>query len=152
MKVGYWRICREKTIKTNYYNRKRFRPVPFLILFLSATSPWLLIASAIRKVKRRRVIFSLSSVFCHLYFMCVSSFFPLIPHSTFRIPNSKPSVLCSPSSVFCHLVILVPQIFTNQLHMNAVLNHVAFNDAPHVADSLGGFAIAAQTGFHTGIF
>jgi len=52
---------------------------------------------------------------------------------------------------YCLLLLLIPQIFTDQLDMNAVLNHVAFNDAPHIADSLGGFAIAAQTGFHAGI-
>jgi hypothetical protein len=35
--------------------------------------------------------------------------------------------------------------------MNAIFDHVAFDGAPHVADSLGGFAIAAQPGFDTGI-
>jgi hypothetical protein len=36
--------------------------------------------------------------------------------------------------------------------MNAVLDHVAFDDAPHIADPLGRFAITAQPGFNTGIF
>ncbi len=47
---------------------------------------------------------------------------------------------------------LIPQILTNQLDMDAVLDHVAFDDAPHVADPLGSFAITAQPRFNTGIF
>ena len=47
---------------------------------------------------------------------------------------------------------LIPQILTYQLDMDAVLDHVAFDDAPHVADALGSFAITAQPRFNTGIF
>jgi hypothetical protein len=36
--------------------------------------------------------------------------------------------------------------------MDAVLDHVTFDDAPHVADPLGSFAITAQPCFNTGIF
>ena len=50
-----------------------------------------------------------------------------------------------------HLTELVPQAFTHQLDMNAVFDHVALDGAPHVADSLGGFAIGAQPGFDAGI-
>jgi hypothetical protein len=47
---------------------------------------------------------------------------------------------------------LVAQIFADEFDMDAVLNHVALDDAPHVADALGGFAVTAQPRFNTGIF
>ena len=42
--------------------------------------------------------------------------------------------------------------YVNQFYMDAALNHVAFDDAPDVADPLGCFAIGAQTGLHAGVF
>ena len=36
--------------------------------------------------------------------------------------------------------------------MNAVLDHVALDDAPHVAEPLRSFAVTAQPCFNTGIF
>ena len=48
--------------------------------------------------------------------------------------------------------LLISQILTNQLDMDAVLDHVAFDDAPHVANPLGRSAITAQPCFNTGIF
>jgi hypothetical protein len=47
---------------------------------------------------------------------------------------------------------LIPPILTNQLDMDTVLDHVAFDDAPHVTDPLGRSAIIAQPCFNTGIF
>jgi len=47
--------------------------------------------------------------------------------------------------------ILVPHKLPDQLHMDALFDHVAFNDAPHVADACGSPAITAQPCFHTGV-
>jgi len=36
--------------------------------------------------------------------------------------------------------------------MDAFIDHVAFNDAPHITDARGGFTITTQTGLNTRIF
>jgi hypothetical protein len=38
---------------------------------------------------------------------------------------------------------LVSEIFANQFHMNAILDHMSFNNAPHIAYALSSFAIEA---------
>ena len=45
--------------------------------------------------------------------------------------------------------VLIPKIVAHKLDMNPVLDHVSFNDTPHIADALGRFAVRTQSGFHT---
>ena len=35
--------------------------------------------------------------------------------------------------------------------MDAFVDHVTFDNAPHITNASGGFAVTAQTGFHTGV-
>jgi dipeptidase len=48
-------------------------------------------------------------------------------------------------------ILLIAQVFTNQLHMDSPLNHMTFNRIPHIAKTLRRSAITAQAGFNAGV-
>ena len=48
-------------------------------------------------------------------------------------------------------ILLIAQVFTNQLDVNSIFDHMTFNRTPHIAKTLRRSAITAQAGFNAGV-